>query len=98
MKKFQINFEVKKMLERDHGRIFTLPTEFRAERSHQQIVCKFFGYRYFIFWLIIFQNLKTGGAVAEWSKELILIEKIYEHQKVQGSHPAWAILKKNFFG
>ena len=88
----------KKMLERDDGRIFTFPSEFRAERSHQQIVCKFFVYCKYIFWLIIFLHFKTGGAVAEWSKELILIEKIYEHQKVQGSHLAWAILKKNFVG
>ena len=61
LKKFQINFEVKKMLERDHGRIFTFPTEFRAERSHQQIVCKFFGYSYYIFWLIILSILKQGA-------------------------------------
>jgi len=35
-----------------------------------------------------------GGAVADWSKELLSWEKINENPKIPGLPPAWATLKK----
>ena len=38
---------------------------------------------------------EDGGAVAEWSKALLLREKIHKNQKIPGSPPAaWANSKK----
>ena len=42
----------------------------------------------------ISQGGGRGGAVAEWPKALLVRENINENQKIPGSPPAWAPLKK----